>query len=211
MLKASHSFMSKMLESGVAKGANKFFTNPVAQGVGSLVEAAGTKTGMLGLAALTGIGTVGSEIGKSVATTDVQTVEDLRGLKTAMDMPGNIGIGAVLGGGIAGGAARMMGGKSPFFALAGAAIGAGLGAASAGSMGMPVLNNIPYVEERGMMNFALRSKAVDPAQDMSGPEMAGALQAKIDGPMMFGKGTPRNYSLGAKGDLTLALHHKRHG
>ena len=203
MLKASHSFMSKMLESGVAKGANKFFTNPVAQGVGSLVEAAGTKTGMLGLAALTGIGTVGSEIGKSVATTDVQTVEDLRGLKTAMDMPGNIGIGAVLGGGIAGGAARMMGGKSPFFALAGAAIGAGLGAASAGSMGI--------VGQQGMMNFALRSKAVDPAQDMSGPEMAGALQAKIDGPMMFGKGTPRNYSLGAKGDLTLALHHKRHG
>lgn len=203
MLKASHSFMSKMLESGVAKGANKFFTNPVAQGVGSLVEAAGTKTGMLGLAALTGIGTVGSEIGKSVATTDVQTVEDLRGLKTAMDMPGNIGIGAVLGGGIAGGAARMMGGKSPFFALAGAAIGAGLGAASAGSMGI--------VGQQGMMNFALRSKAVDPAQDMSGPEMAGALQAKIDGPMMFGKGTPRNYSLGAKGDLTLALHNKRHG
>lgn len=203
MLKASHSFMSKMLESGVAKGANKFFTNPVAQGVGSLVEAAGTKTGMLGLAALTGIGTVGSEIGKSVATTDVQTVEDLRGLKTAMDMPGNIGIGAVLGGGIAGGAARMMGGKSPFFALAGAAIGAGLGAASAGSMGI--------VGQQGMMNFALRSKAVDPSQDMSGPEMAGALQAKIDGPMMFGKGTPRNYSLGAKGDLTLALHQKRHG
>lgn len=176
-------------------------TKFLGSGLSSLIEAGGTKLGMLGLAGFTGVSTIGHEFAKQLETTDVQSREELKGLKTAVDMPGNIAIGTVIGGGLAGATGRLGGYRNPYITLGGAAIGAGLGALSAGS----------EFSDKGAMNFALRAKLIDPAQDMAGPEMAGAMQGKIDGPMMFGKGTPRNYSLGAKGDLTLALHHKRHG
>lgn len=68
-----------------------------------------------------------------------------------------------------------------------------------------------YLTNKSRMNFAMDLKARDRTQDMQGPEMAQSMVGSVGGPMVFGKSTPRNYSLGATGELSLALHKMRHG
>lgn len=71
--------------------------------------------------------------------------------------------------------------------------------------------NVDVFGQRSLMNFALKTKQADQSQNMTGTDMAQINQSRVRGPMLFGSSSPRNYSLGATGDLALALHHKRHG
>lgn len=69
----------------------------------------------------------------------------------------------------------------------------------------------PMGRGRDQLSFAMDLKNRDRTQDMQGPEMAQSMVGQVDGPMTFGKSTPRSYSLGATGDLSLSLHKLRHG
>ena len=95
---------------------------------------------------------------------------------------------------------------------AGLMVGVGAAVLGAGfAINRTSSSEVGLLDGRSTMDFALRTKMADKTQDFAGPEMAGAMNGQINGPMLFGQGTPRNYSLGATGDLALALHHKRHG
>lgn len=96
-----------------------------------------------------------------------------------------------------------VGSKMAKIGLAPLAIGGGMLGLSAA--------NIDVFGERSMMNFAMKTKRMDQTQNMEGIDMAQATNTRVGGPMLFGGGSPKGYSMGATGDLALALHHKRHG
>lgn len=160
----------------------------------SVRKASGTLTNSMAIGAAGGL--LGGALGKSKMGAAVgMGLGVLGGVTTGMSMPVTSGL--------------LFGGASLL-----ATKGRGLsGRATAGIATAASMMGIGLSTHSGMsdLNFAFNMKAQDKTVDFQGPEMAQSMTGKVNGPMIFGGGSSRSYSLGASGDLALALHHKRHG